>query len=248
MREHLMRLRGAAQKGFQRIKISKVAVATKLDLKAVPTYVSYKAALVREKIMLQHICLGLLTVLIIVFVSGRTEVSRLTERLRTKEYILAPGVVDFIPVAPQSVPDGYVQHAVSDFVATLGNTNPVNIEERFAQLATVMSPALQVQFNAEAREWIAKATSENISEMMTILEKRIESDELGQYRAVVTTRTDTFIGSEAIGYRNEVIEMGLRLIPPDQGKRWYLEITALSRTSAEAYSASKSLGGSRHGK
>lgn len=239
---------GAIEKGFERARLSRVEIATNLDLSMVPNYVAYKAALVREKTLLQHVCLGLGIVAMILFIVGRIEVSGLQTRLRLKEYILAPGVNDFIPVAPQSVPDAYVQHAVSDFVATLGNTNPMNIEERFKQLSSVMSPALQVQFNAEAAEWVAKARAENISEMVTVLEKRIEADADGKYRAVVHTRTDSFVGSESIGYRNEVVEMGLRLVPPDVGRRWFLEITSLSRGSAEAFDTAKGLGGGSHGK
>ncbi|MGE0175064.1 MAG: hypothetical protein AB7T49_19880 [Oligoflexales bacterium] len=239
------RLVGAIEKGFERAKLSRVQVSSNLDLSAIPNYVAYRAALVREKMLLQHICVGLGIVLIATFVLSRIEVSNLSERLRMKEYILAPGVSDFIPVAPQSVPDAYVQHAVSDFVATLGNTNPTNIEERYQQLSSMMSPALQVQFIAEANDWIAKVRAENISEMLTILNKRIEADGKGSYRATVNVRTDAFIGSEAIGYRNEMIEMHLRLTPPDAGRRWYLEMIALTRHSADAASAAKSLGGSK---
>jgi len=239
---------GAIEKGFERARLSRVEIATNLDLSMVPNYVAYKAALIREKALLQHGCLGLGVIALVFFIAGRVEVSSLENRLRLKEYILAPGVNDFIPVAPQTVPDAYVQHAVSDFVSTLGNTNPMNIEERFKQLTSVMSPALQVQFNVEASEWITKARSENISEMVTILDKRIEADTDGQYRAVVHTRTDSFVGSESIGYRNEVVEMGLRLVPPDVGRRWFLEITSLSRGSADAFETARSLGGSSHGK
>lgn len=236
---------GAIEKGFERAKLSRVTVSSNLDLSAIPNYVAYRAALIREKMLLQHVCIGLATVLVAIFVLGRIEVSHLSDRLRTKEFILAPGVSDFIPVAPQSVPDAYVQHAVSDFIATLGNTNPTNIEERYQQLSSMMSPALQVQFSAEANDWIAKVKSENISEMLTVLSKRVEADGKGSYHATVSARTDAFIGSEAIGYRNEVIEMQIRLIPPDAGKRWYLEMTALTRHSADAASAAKSLGGSK---
>lgn len=239
---------GAIEKGFERARLSRVEIATNLNLSMVPNYVAYKAALIREKALLQHVCAGLAVITLVLFVTGRVEVFNLENRLRLKEYILAPGVNDFIPVAPQSVPDAYVQHAVSDFVATLGNTNPLNIEERFKQLSSAMSPALQVQFNAEADEWIAKAKGENISEMLTMLDKRIESDADGKYRALVHTRTDSFVGSENIGYRNEVIEMGLRLVPPDVGRRWFLEITSLSRGSAEAFNTAKSLGGGANGK
>ncbi len=236
---------GSIEKGFERAKLSRVSISSNLDLSSVPNYVTYRAALIREKMFLHHACLGLGLVLLVVFVSSRVEVSNLSEKLRNKEYILAPGVSDFIPVAPQSVPDAYIQHAVSDFVATLGSTNPTNIEERYRQLSSMMSPALQVQFNAEAEEWITKVKSENISEMLTVLSKRIEADNHGSYRAVVNARTDAFIGSEAIGYRNEVIEMKLRLIPPDAGKRWYLEITSLTRHSADAAGAARSMGGSK---
>jgi len=248
MKSAKAKLAGAIEKGFERARLSRVEIATNLDLSMVPNYVAYKAALIREKTMLQHVCVGLAAILVVMFVASRFEVSHLETRLRLKEYILAPGVSDFIPVAPQSVPDAYVQHAVSDFVATLGNTNPTNIEERFKQLSAVMSPALQVQFNAEAVEWVAKARAENISEMLTVLEKRVEADADGKYRAVIRTRTDSFVGSESIGYRNEVVEMGLRLVPPDVGRRWFLEITSLSRGSAEAFETSKGLGGGLNGK
>jgi len=239
---------GTIEKGFEQVRLSRVEIATNLDLSMVPNYVAYKAALIREKMLLQHVCLGLGVIALVLFVVGRVEVSGLQNRLRLKEYILAPGVNDFIPVAPQTVPDAYVQHAISDFVATLGNTNPMNIEERFKQLSSAMSPALQVQFSVEASEWIAKARAENISEMVTVLEKRIEADADGKYRAVVHTRTDSFVGSESIGYRNEVVEMGLRLVPPDIGRRWFLEITSLSRVSSNAFDTAKNLRGGSHGK
>ena len=89
----------------------------------------------------------------------------------------------------------------------------------------------------------SQARAENISEMLTVLDKRIEADPDGKYRAVIRTRTDSFVGTESIGYRNEVVEMGLRLVPPDVGRRWFLEITSLSRGSAEAFETSKGLGG-----
>ena len=220
--------------------------ASRLDLSMVPNYVSYKAALAREKDLLRKACVGLFLTLLAVFVTSRVEVYKLQEKLRIKEFILAPGVNDFIPVAPQSVPDSYVQHAVSDFVSTLGNTNPNNIEERFKQLSSVMSPSLQIKFNAESKDWIGKARADNISEMATITDKRIEADGEGAYKAVVRLRTDSFIAAESIGYRNEVIEMGLRLVAPDSGRRWFLEITSLSRESEDAYGARQAKEGLKH--
>jgi len=143
------------------------------------------------------------------------------------------------------VPDSYVQHAVSDFVDAIGNVNPTNIAERYTQIASVMSPALQVQFNSEGSEWMERVLADNISEITTVLSKRIEVDPSGHYQATVKTRVETFIGSESIGVRGEVIEMGLKLVPPDLGKRWCLQITSLSRKSEEAHKVSKSLEGGK---
>ncbi len=237
-------IRGAMEKGFEKARLARVEIPTRLDLSHVPNYVSYKAALIREKMLLQYGCLALLAVLLMVFATSRFEVAGLEEKLRKKEFILAPGVNDFIPASPQSVPDSYVQHAVSDFVATLGNTNPTNIDERYHDLSTSMSPSLQIPFQIEAESWATKAKRDNISEMITVLDKTIESDDAGNYRAIVRARADSFVANESIGFRNEVIELGLKLVPPEHGRRWYLEITSLSRVNAEAYDSAKTLGGS----
>jgi hypothetical protein len=243
IRESLRTFRGAIEKKFERVKLLQAPRMSQLDLSMVPNYVTYKAALVREKMLLQHVCFALGCLLVGHFIISRVEVSHLNDRLRTKEFILAPGVADFIPAAPQTVPDSYVSYAVMDYISTLGNTNAQNIEEQYRNLSSSMSEALKIQFAAEAREWIEKAKSENVSEMITVVDKRIESDDHGRYKVLAHTKTETFVGTEHIGYRNEVIEMEMRLIPPSIGRRWYLEISQLNRTGAEAFSAEQKLHG-----
>ena len=236
---------GPIERGFARSRLAAAKSLDSLKLDELPEHVSYRAALVREKLMMQHLSLILLFLLVAVFIQSRIEIGGLQERLRTKEFILAPGVTDYLPVSPGTVPDSYVQHAVSDFVDAIGNVNPTNIAERYSQIASVMSPALQVQFNSEGSEWIERVLADNISEITTIISKRIEVDPSGHYFATVKTRVETFIGSESIGVRGEVIEMGLKLVPPDLGKRWCLQMTSLSRKSEEAHKVSKSLEGGK---
>ena len=242
------RFLGPIERGFAKARLAAAGSNEALNLAGLPEYVSYRASLIREKIMMQHVSWILLVLLVAVFAQSRWEINRLQERLRTKEFILAPGVTDYLPVAPGTVPDSYVQHAVSDFVDAIGNVNPTNIAERYTQLASVMSPSLQVQFNSEGSDWIERVLGDNISEITTILEKHIESNNAGAYKATVKARVETFIGSESIGIRTEVIEMGLALVPPELGKRWCLQITALSRKSDDAHKASKNLEGAKHEK
>jgi len=229
------------QKQFQKIKLRKPEIPENLDLKGLPKFICYKAALLREKLHLQWSLVGIFALLCVTVLTYRCEVSSLYDKLRTKEYILAPGVVDFTAVSPQSVPDSYVQAAVLDLVGNLANTVPQTIDEQYHLLSEQMSQKLKIQFLAESREWIQKVKEENLSEMITVFEKRVESDQSGNYKAVIKARVDSFLGSEPAGFRNEIIQMNLRLVPPQTGKRWFLEITALKRQSVQDFDSFKTL-------
>ncbi|MEK7692174.1 MAG: hypothetical protein AAB425_14255 [Bdellovibrionota bacterium] len=218
-----------------------------VDLRTLPKYVSYRAALLREKFTLQ-ITLGVVTVLAGgLYASSRVEVSRLTAKLREKEFILAPGVQDFTPVSPQSVPDSHVRNAVMEYLQGLGNVNPVNIDEQYARLAQSMSPDLKIQFEMEAGSWRAKVKADNISEILSLTDTEIRSDAKGAYQVTALARRDSFVNSEHIGSTDEVIEMVLKLVAPSSGRRWFLEITKLSRTKADAFQTRQSLGQKKGG-
>ncbi|MBI2603781.1 MAG: hypothetical protein HYW48_12080 [Deltaproteobacteria bacterium] len=80
------------------------------ELKFLPKYIAYKAALLREKLVLTYVIATLMVLFAVHFAVTRFEISNLYEQLRTKEYILAPGVQDFTTVSPQSVPDDYISN------------------------------------------------------------------------------------------------------------------------------------------
>ena len=234
---------GAMEKGVEAARLGTPPRGScdGVDLRTLPKYISYRAALVREKLTLQMLIGALVVGFFGYFVMTRIEISRLHEALRTKEYILAPGVVDLTSVSPQSVPDSYVEHAVTDFLGQLGNINATNIDEQYAALAAFMSPALKVRFEAEGADWKARVKSEGLTEAMTVLSRRIEADGAGRYRISVEVRTDSYIRSEYVGARDEAVTMGLELVPPRDGRRWFLQITSLARMTATAQKARDSL-------
>ncbi|MEK7689564.1 MAG: hypothetical protein AAB425_00930, partial [Bdellovibrionota bacterium] len=176
------------------------------------------------------------------FIASRFEVSRLTGRLREKEFILAPGVQDFTPVSPQSVPDSHVRNAAMEYIQALGNVNPVNIDEQYSRLAQNMGADLKIQFEMEASRWRAKVKDDNISEILSLTETEIRSDGKGAYQVTALARRDSFVNSEHIGSTDEVIEMVLKLVAPTAGKRWFLEIARLSRGKADAFQTKQTLG------
>lgn len=206
-----------------------------VDLSTLPKYICYRAALLREKVSLQFALALVSGVLLVVFVSSRLEVSRLYSKLREKEYILAPGVQDFTPVAPQNVPDSHIQNAAMEFLQAFGNINPLNIDEQYARLAENMSPELKVQFELEAAPWRAKVKEEGISQILSISEKEIRSDKNGHYQVTAIGKKDSFVNHEHLGATDEVIEMVLKLVAPQAGKRWYLQIEKLESHDANAF-------------
>lgn len=228
---------GAMEKGIAAARLSRPPEGSYagVDLSVIPQYVSFRAALLKEKLTLQWLLLSLAILFATYVVMTRVESASLREALRQKEYILAPGVTDFTTASPQTVPDRYVEQAVNDFVSKLGSINATNIDEQYAALTSFMNVTLRVRFEAESEAWKARVKEERLTEAMAIIDRSIATDDQGRYRAVVRTRTDSFIRNTYAGARDEVIEMEMALVPPKDGRRWFLEITGLTRAAAETY-------------
>lgn len=233
---------GALEKGIKRAEVSVVPKGTYegVDLSVLPKYISYRAALLANKLSQQYIILGLSVLLVILFISSRIEIYSLYGKLRMKEYILAPGVQDFTAASAQSVPDSYIHDAVIEYLNQLGNITPGNIEEQYRLVSESMSSQLKVKFLAEASDFKSKVKSDNISELLTVTDQEIHSTENGFYQATVLAKRDTYVNNEYIGHIEEAIEMILQLVPPKSGRRWFLQINSLTRQSAETFRTKRS--------
>ena len=206
-----------------------------VDLRVLPKYICFRAALLHNRLTLQYCILIVSAVFGAYFIISRVEVQSLYSRLRAKEYILAPGVQDFTPASAQSVPDSYVSDAVMEYLGQLGNISASNVEDQYRMLSESMSSQLKVKFLAEASDFKAKVKAENISELLSVTEKEIRSTGDGYYQATVLGRRDTYVNNEYIGHNDEAIEMVLQLVPPKSGRRWFLQINSLTRQSAETF-------------
>ena len=163
------------------------------------------------------------------------------ERYRLKEYILAPGVMDFTTASPQTVSESYVADAVTDFLSQLGNVNPTNIDEQYESLSRSMSPELQIKFKMEIADWASQVKENGISQLLNVTQKEIKTDEKGNYRITAIGRAEFYSQNNFLGHEDQVIEMQLKLVPPESGRRWYLQITRLGWNKVEAFRAKKSL-------
>ena len=228
---------GAMEKGIAAAQISALPQGSYegVDLKVLPKYISFRAALLHNKLSQQYIILFLGGLLIAHFIVTRFEVHSLYSKLRAKEFILAPGVQDFTPASAQSVPDSYIAEAVLEYLGQLGNVTAGNIDEQYGIFSQSMSPQLKVKFLAEATDFKMKVKAENISELLTLTEKEIRSTGDGYYQVTALARRDTYVNNEYIGHADEAIEMILQLVAPRSGRRWFLQINSLTRQSADSF-------------
>lgn len=233
---------GAMEKGMQAAQVVAPPKGSfeGVDLKVLPKYISFRAAMLRNQLTHQYIILILSVLFVVYYISSRIEIYSLYGKLRTKEYILAPGVMDFTPASAQTVPDSYVADAVTEYIGQLGNVTAGSIDEQYKLLADSMSPQLQAKFLSEAAEFKSKVKSENISELLTITEKEIKGTGDGYYKVTVLAKRETYVNNEYIGHVDEVIEMVLQLVPPKSGRRWFLQINTLTRQNAETFKSKRS--------
>ncbi len=205
------------------------------NYKYLPRYIAYKAALLREKLVLSYVSVIIASLFAVYFISSRIEIFNLYEQLRRKEYILAPGVQDFTTASPQAVPDSYIESAVTDFVTSLGTINANNINQAYDGLKKFMSEELKIKFEGETSEWIEQVRSDDLAQILKIKSKQIIADGEGSYQATLFARADFYMNGQYLGNEDQVVEMVLRLVPPDRQKRWYLQIVDLSWSKLETF-------------
>ena len=212
-----------------------------IDLKILPKYLCFKAALIKEKMTLKTVIALVLTLFVCHYGTSRMEISSLHHKLREKEYILAPGVLDFTTASLQAVPDSYVNDAVTDFLSDLGNVSANNIDEQYNTLKRFMSNKLKIAFEMETTSWIEQVKTEGISQILTVIDKEIKADNDENYKVVATARAEFYASQQYLGHEDQVIEMTMKLSPPEKGRRWYLELTSLSWGKAETFKTKNNL-------
>ena len=234
----------AMDKGIEAAQVATPPVGTYqgVDLRILPKFVAFKAAMLKERLTLQYILAIHLAAFGANFALSRYEIHGLEVKLREKEYILAPGVMDFTTASPQTVSDSYVVNAAVTFLGMLGNINAANIDEQYKRLESFMSPELRVQFEAENTEWREVVKNDNLSEILRITDREVVTTGEGLYKVTALANRERYSNSESMGHSDEVIEMTMRLVPPAKGKEWFLEITKLKRSHSDGFKHQESEG------
>jgi len=231
---------GPVEKGIAaaRLKSSPLGIYEGVDFRTLPKFVSFRAALLREKVTDKFVILILTVLLISHYGITRSEISGYQEQLRMKQFVVVPGAVNFATVSPHSVKDSEIRNYVIKYLSLLGNVNSRNIDENYSFLIGVMSSELALRFELEAESWISSVKKDNVTETMTIKEKEIISDGTGFYKITVLATKDIYASRELVNSYDEVIEMKLKLLPPSEKSAWYPQIVELERKSAAVFQKS----------
>lgn len=234
---------GAMEKGIEAAKLSTPPAGTYegIDLTTLPKFICFKAAVLKSQTTFQYVIIALSVVFCTYAVIREYSFLNFMHRYRLKEYILAPGVMDFTKASPQTVSEHYVNDAVMDFLSQLGNVNPTNIDEQYRSLSRFMSPQLSVKFQMEVSDWVEQVKENKISQILEVTQKEITSDDHGHYKVVALARAEFYSQDAYLGHENQAVEMRLELVPPKSGTRWYLQITHLNWNKIETFKVKKSL-------
>jgi hypothetical protein len=228
---------GPMKKGIGAAKLHtpEVGIYEGHDLRVLPEFICYKAALMKEKVVWQNVTLVVGSMLILVMLFSGGTISSLNERLRLKEYISLP---DFVAVSPQSISDEEVQGFVDDFISKLGNYNASNVERNYEKISLVMSNELRMKFELESSDLISWVKEEKITETLTC--KRTEIVEVnGIYKIVSSCLKETYVNREFLGVKSQIVEMEVRLLPPKKGAK-PLQVIELQKITPEAFKAKAS--------
>ena len=98
-----------------------------------------------------------------------------------------------------------------------------------------------MEFEIDTADWVEQVKSDDISQLFTITDKQIKADDKGWYQAVVIARADFYANKSYLGHENHAVEMTLRLMPPESGKRWYLQIETLTWNREATYDSKRKL-------
>ena len=228
----------AINKGVEAAELTRppAGVFGDVDLRVIPKYVSYQAALVREKLGMQFL-LGLVALLWIgTFLVQTNRIDYWQTKYREKEFILVPSnIVGHTPAVPQDVPKSYVGNAASYFIELLGNTTPSDIDEHYDRFASYMSPDLKGKFLSETARWRATAKTEGIYEQIEITQKVWTPDGKGGFDVTISLRRDRRVSGEFMGSTPEIVKMKLQLVPPQREREWIFEIREFSRRPANIH-------------
>jgi hypothetical protein len=162
------------------------------------------------------------------------------ESALTKEFLIVPGVVDFMRVRPGIVPENVVFYFAEFIAEQIGTFSFQTVEDKYARVSEFMTPQLRETFLAEMRKNMKLYKEVSVTEIFNprpATKFKQMKDEGGNpyYLINIEGTLERFSNDQRIEARNEVISLSFRTtrILPD--KPWFFELTSIKRQEPEEF-------------
>lgn len=198
-----------------------------VSFESLPSFISYKAALKKERNAYKGLSKVLSILLVGILVFGGYSFNGLLDRLKTKEYIVFP---EFVPVKPNNIRDDEIRHFAEDTLNLFGSFSAKTIEKNFDLIAERMQKDQRIKFLRDAREIILWAEEENIITSSDCTIDKIIVDD-GIYNITSTCKQEVFSNFEHIKTVRERILMKFKLLAVSSKRKRLIEIIDFLRKS-----------------
>ncbi|MBI2601894.1 MAG: hypothetical protein HYW48_02460 [Deltaproteobacteria bacterium] len=187
-------------------------------------------ALFEQRILLIVVSIAAL----ILIITDRVSLNELQTKLREKEYILAPGVMDFAKVNPGVISHDYVREFVESLSLSLGCFGASDIETRHRGLEKYMADDFRIRFRETTKKDLTLFTSNDVAELFSVKSTEIIEKDSG-FEAVVKGTQTRFVSGLKVFEGPHVFIFSLKAVAPSSASPWALEIKDITRLSEEDF-------------
>lgn len=162
------------------------------------------------------------------------------EHSLNKEFLIIPGVVDFMKVRPGTIPDNVVFYFAEYMAEQIGTFSHSTIEEKYTRVSQFMSPPVREAFLLAMRKNLATYRDLAVTEIFSPKPAGkfdVSKDEAGNpvYVVHVEGNVDQYTNDQKLKSTAEVITLQFRTTRITSDKPWFFEVTSLIRQSREEF-------------
>lgn len=167
------------------------------------------------------------------------------EHALNKEFLIVPGVVDFMRVRPGIIPENVVFYFAEFMADQVGTFTYANIGERYKRASEFMSPALResflMEYHKKEKDYKELAVTEIFSPQPVSKFEQLKDDAGNPYYLVHIRGTlDRYSNDQKIASEEEIFTLRFRTTRIVADKPWFFELTSLERQSSEEFARSES--------
>ena len=134
------------------------------------------------------------TVAVGIAISDRVAITNLEQKLREKEYILAPGVTDFAKVVPGVIAPQYVREFATSIATTLGSFSAKDVERKYQEVEKYLASDFRITFREKTKKDLALFATNDVAETFSVTSCDVREAEGGFTATVFGTQTRFIAG------------------------------------------------------